>query len=279
MHAHRASGQLGSEGRMDAGYLGAEPKGMKLDMAMESRREAEPDRTADRLLRPGSDSDMRIGGTIGRDGANPKGRLRRRGSLPLAPAFGMAASFALFGVLAATRFPHPYGPWENNTISQLGNPNLNPNGYVLYLIGCALSGICAIGFFAGLGWWAERGARNQTLLIRVVQGLGVAGGFALVMNAVFPENHYAQHHFWAGLVFNSWAIAAIVAIPALRKRGGSNAGLIAFNLVAFAAVILMFVFSSVHWMEWPPAAMFLMFPLVLSALVRSGGDLSSLSRS
>jgi hypothetical protein len=53
------------------------------------------------------------------------------------------------------------------------------------------------------------------------------------------------------------------------RVGRSNSGLIAFNLVAFAAVILMFVFASVHWVEWLPGAMFLLFPIVLGVLSRT----------
>jgi hypothetical membrane protein len=189
--------------------------------------------------------------------------------LPLAFALGVAGSFAVFGILAALRFPQPYGPWHDNTISQLGNPNLNPNGYALYLSGCVLAGLCAIGFFTCLSAYGRRDSRNQTRLLRLVQALGIVGGFALVMNAVFPESQYAQHHFWAGLVFNSFAAAAVVAIPALWSRGGSNSSLIVFNLVAFSAVILMFVFAPVHWMEWPPAVALLLFPLLLALRTRS----------
>ena len=89
------------------------------------------------------------------------------------------------------------------------------------------------------------------------------------MNAIFPENDYPQHHFWAGVVFNAFAAAAIVAIPALWRAGRSNRSLIAFNVVAFAAVILMYVFAPVHWVEWLPAGMFLLFPLLLGVLSRT----------
>src|SRR5260370_1103233 len=54
------------------------------------------------------------------------------------------------------------------------------------------------------------------------------------------------------------AAGTLLAIPALWRAGRSNSGLIAFNLVAFAAVILMYVFAPVHWLEWLPAGMFLL---------------------
>jgi hypothetical protein len=99
-----------------------------------------------------------------------------------------------------------------------------------------------------------------------MQALGIVGGFALFMNAIFPENEYAQHHFWAGVVFNSFAAAALVAIPALWRSRGHNTLLIAFDVAAFTAVILMFVFATVHWVEWVPGGMFLLFPIFLGVL-------------
>ena len=190
-------------------------------------------------------------------------------SLPVILGIATAASYALFGALAAMRFPHGYGPWQDNTLSQLGNPNLNPDGYILYLVGCAFAGVFAIAFFLSLGRWRVSGTRNQNRLLLVVQALGVVAGFALFMNAIFPENEYAQHHFWAGVVFNSFAAATLLAIPALWRAGHFNSGLIAYNAAAFAAVILMYVFAPVHWVEWLPAGMFLLLPLLLGVLTRT----------
>jgi hypothetical protein len=191
-------------------------------------------------------------------------RLRPRPSLPLALSLGIAGSYLLFAALAAAHYPSVYGPWSDNTLSQLGNVHLNPNGYVLYLVGCALAGAFAIAFFVSLGRRRASGTSLQRWLVLLLQALGVVGGFALIMNAIFPENEYAQHHFWAGVVFNSFAVAALVAIPALWREGGLNFVLIAFDIAAFAAVILMFVFAKVHWVEWVPGGMFLLFPIVLA---------------
>jgi hypothetical membrane protein len=200
--------------------------------------------------------------------------LRRSRSLPLLLAIAVAGSYVLFAALAATRYPHSYGPWHGNTLSQLGNLNLNPDGYILYLVGCALTGIFAIAFFTSLGRWRSSGTQTQNRLLLLLRALGVVGGVALVMNAVFPENEYAQHHFWAGVVFNSFAAASLVAIPALWRSGSANTALIAFDVAAFVAVILMFVFAPVHWVEWVPGAMFLLFPILLGILTRMNNRVS-----
>jgi hypothetical membrane protein len=175
----------------------------------------------------------------------------------------MTGSYTIFGAVAAMQFPHAYGPWHDNTLSQLGNPNLNPRGYVLYLVGCALAGLFAIAFFLSLGPWSASGTRTQNYLLRLAQTLGVVGGFAIFMMAFFPESEYTQHHFWAGLAFNAFAATALLAIPALWRADRSNAVVIGFNIVAFTTVILMFVFAPVHWVEWLPVSMFLLFPLLL----------------
>jgi hypothetical membrane protein len=190
-------------------------------------------------------------------------------SLPLILGIAIGGSYAFFAALAALRFPHVYGPWQDNTLSQLGNPKLNPDGYILYLVGCAVAGIFAMAFFLSLGRWRVSGSPNQNRLLLLVQALGVVGGFALFMNAIFPENAYTPHHFWAGVVFNSFAAAALLAIPALWRTRSSNSGLIAFNVMAFAAVILMFVFAPVHWVEWLPAGLFLLFPPLLGVRTRT----------
>lgn len=192
-----------------------------------------------------------------------------RNSLPLVTGGAIIGSYVLFAVLAALRFPRAYGPWEGNTLSQLGNVHLNPNGYMLYLVGCALAGLFTIAFFFTLTPWNRTGRPGWNRVFFAVRLLGVVGGIALFMNAVFPENDYALHHFWAGLVFNSFAAAALLAVPLLWKRGRANLGLVAFNVGAVIAVVLMFVFAPVHWMEWPPAAFLLLFPLVLVLLRRT----------
>jgi hypothetical membrane protein len=180
----------------------------------------------------------------------------------------MTGSFTLFGALAATRFPHAYGPWQDNTLSQLGNPHLNPRGYALYLVGCALAGIFAIAFFLSLGRCGVESSGPRHSFLRLVRLLGAVGGVALFMNGIFPESEFALHHFWAGVVFNSFAAAAILAIPALWRPGRFNWGLSSFNVAAFAAVILMFVFAPVHWVEWVPAGFLLLFPLLVGVFTR-----------
>lgn len=199
------------------------------------------------------------------------GILRRRWldrRIPLFLGASVAIAYVVCATVAAVRFPTSFGPWRDNTLSQLGNPRLNPAGHTVYLVGCGIAGALAIAFFASIGRWRASGTDMQRWVLLVVQALGVVGGVGLFMNAVFPETSYSQHHFWAGLLFNAFAATSLVSIPALVRPGRPHRTLIAFNVAAFAAVIFMFVFASVHWVEWLPAAMFLALPYVLALMGR-----------
>lgn len=189
--------------------------------------------------------------------------------LPFLLSGAAASAFVIFGAMAASRFPRGYGPWYNDTLSELGNPLLNPNGYGFYLVGCAVAGVFAMISFIMLGHWRASGTHTQNRFLLLVQVLGVLGGLGLFMNAVFPENQLTMHHFWAGLLFNCFAAAAPLSIPALWRTGPWNGGLIALGIMGFASVIVMFVFASVHWVEWIPISMFVLFPLLLSGLSRT----------
>jgi hypothetical membrane protein len=179
----------------------------------------------------------------------------------------MAGSFVLFAVLASFRFPGGYGPWDGNTISQLGNIRLDPLGANLYRAGCILSGVLAIGFFISLNSGRAAGAPTERRIWLLVRISGIAGGVGLLMNGIFPETQYAMHHFWAGVIFNSFAACAVLTPFALWSRVASRTLLAAFCVIALLAVMAMFAFPSRHWLEWPAATMLLAYPSFIAVLL------------
>lgn len=194
--------------------------------------------------------------------------IRRIPFLPVLLALALSGSYVIFAALAAIHFPTAYSPLHN-TLSQLGNPTLNPNGFQLYLIGCCLGGIFAIGFFLSLAPWHASGSRLQNRALFLIQILGVVAGFGLVMNAVFPENQLTIHHFWAGVVFNSLGVAMLLAPFAFRRPGRIDFGVVGLPIVAVLAVVLMFVFARDHVMEWVPSSLFLISAAVLGLKTRA----------
>ncbi|GEM_PF-5887036 len=192
---------------------------------------------------------------------------------------GIGIVYGLFALLAASRFPVPYGPWHDDTLSQLGNRHLNPTGYGFYLLGCAVSGLLAIGFFVALAGLRSGVSRWSGASLRLLQVLGIAGGMGLLMNGVFPETDHSIHHFWAGLVFNGLAAGMLIAPVAFWQPNNKGRLLLSFCLLGCSSVILMFLFASRHWLEWPPAVMLFLFPPLLGLLaqprqrsVRHGGQ-------
>lgn len=179
--------------------------------------------------------------------------------------FGLAltASYGVFAAVAAMYYPTAYSPLHNNTLSQLGNSNLNPHGAGYYLIGCALSGLFTMAFFVSVASWRATGTVAQNRMLLLVQALGVAGGFGLVMNAVYPENQMTLHHFWAGVVFNALGAAMLLSPLAFWRRGHPNLRLAGMTLLGTAAVLLMYTFARTHWLEWLPVGLFLLAPPLL----------------
>ena len=169
-------------------------------------------------------------------------------------------SFIVFSALAASHFPTPYSPIHENTLSQLGNGKLNPHGAIFYLIGCAVTGLLAIAFFVSLFPWRDTGTSRQNRLLVIVQIVGVGAGLALIMNAVYPETSYRAHHFWAGVVFNGVGLVMLLAPFALWRPGRPNLSLAVIPSLGAVAVILMFIFAGVHWVEWIPVSLFLLCP-------------------
>src|SRR6185437_1166291 len=112
-----------------------------------------------------------------------------------------------------------------------------------YSTGCALAGLLSIAFFLSLDHRRQRGTSNQRRILFVVRTLGSISGFGLFMNALFPENDYAPHHFWAGLIFNAFAAAMLLAPIALWRSDRFSLPIAVYCLLAFAMVIAMFIFS------------------------------------
>lgn len=190
-------------------------------------------------------------------------RVPTQPAMPLVLGLALTASYGFFAALAASHYPGAYSPAHNNTLSQLGNRNLNPHGAVFYLVGCALSGVFAIAFFASLPRQGLTGTLTRNRLLLLIQGFGVVGGFGLVMNAVYPENQLSMHHLWAGVVFNGFGAAMLLSPLALWRPGRSNISLVGFAAVVCAALLVMFVFAGTHWLEWPPIVLFLLSPCLL----------------
>ncbi|MDD3985977.1 MAG: hypothetical protein PHY59_08940 [Methanobacterium sp.] len=95
----------------------------------------------------------------------------------------------------------------------MGNIYLNPSGAIFFNLGCILSGMLLIPFFAGLYNWKPIKKLDKILLILGIV-IGIYASVSLIMVGVFPETHLLS----AGGVFGSLFIIIIFLSIALFRH-------------------------------------------------------------
>jgi hypothetical membrane protein len=120
---------------------------------------------------------------------------------PVSSVSGVAVIilYCVFTFSSWASYPKAYSP-AANWLSDLGNSSYNPNGAVLYNLGCILTGIALFPFFIGLySWYTEEKTRRRALMATQIIGSGAA--FALIMIGVFSEDSGWLHHLWSRVFF------------------------------------------------------------------------------
>lgn len=112
---------------------------------------------------------------------------------------GILAVFIFLILLftAYLMFPGQYTPLEN-WISDLGNMELNPQGAMIFNLGCILTGFVLIPFFISLSWLKRE---NCNKLLITTQIFGFIAAIFLIMVGIFPENYPPWHWIWSALFF------------------------------------------------------------------------------
>lgn len=226
-------------------------------MAAEYSQDALEEPEARDLTESGHGDHRRLGG-IGRIRRWPRPGIEW---FPLLTAVGATVSYGAGLVIAYVRFPAPYSPLQH-TMSELGNPALNPDGAGFYRVGAVLGGALTSAFFLSLGPWRQTGTPLQNRLLTAVQGLGVMVGAALASFAVFPDNESTAHLVVLGIAANGFAAAVLLSLVALRRQ--RHPDLTAAALLAVGSVVIMFLMPAAHWAEWLPALMSQIYAWVLA---------------
>ncbi len=112
---------------------------------------------------------------------------------------------------ALSLFSGPYTPL-NNWLSDLGNPNYNPQGAIFFNLGCIITGIFIIPFFIGLSRWKFDEGGN---LLTTAQVMGILSAIFLIMIGIFPETSEPWHWIWSALFFLSLLITLILGNASL----------------------------------------------------------------
>jgi hypothetical membrane protein len=150
----------------------------------------------------------------------------------------------------------PYSPLKN-WLSDLGNPDLNPSGALLYNIGIVATAVVLPLFFLGLSRWKMENNRTQRLMVSIMQGFGILGAFAMLMSGLYPINSPALHGFFSICLYILLGTAFAFSVAALQYH--SNCPRWLLIVFAFTSVVDMLsgAFHTVTVLEWVTVALLL----------------------
>ena len=173
-----------------------------------------------------------------------------------------SAGYLVFTLLAYGCYPSPYSP-ATNWLSDLGNPELNPGGAILYNIGIILTSLLLVVFFLGLSVWKIEGNRAQVVMLRLTQVFGVLGSICMLMSAVYPINHYTIHAFWSTSLYVLLSTAFIFSAAMLRYHPGVPRWLLFLGIATGLMVIMTSFLQTVYVLEWITVLLFLFYVTLL----------------
>jgi hypothetical membrane protein len=161
-----------------------------------------------------------------------------------------------FTILAFSHFPLPYSP-TSNWLSDLGNPNLNPQGAIFYNFGIIATAMLLILFFLGLLIWKIVNKRIQFIMLYLGQGFGVLGALCMIMSAIFPISMLEAHSFWSTALYIMLSTGFVFLAAALRYHSNIPRWLLILGISTASSVILMSMYKTTYMLEWITLVLFL----------------------
>jgi hypothetical membrane protein len=201
---------------------------------------------------------------------NKKGVFRMKKDRPVSfiASLLVILSYLSFALLALWRFPGSYSPL-NNWLSDLGSPKLNPQGAIFYNLGIIATGLLLLPFFLGFTSWKMEGFRVQNAMLALTCALGLLGGLAMIMSAVFPIDHIEQHRFWSISLYFLLGTAFVFSVAALRYDQRFPRWALGLGIVTGVVDILSGMFHDVYLLEWITTALFLGYIFILGIKTRA----------
>ncbi|MBN1458196.1 MAG: DUF998 domain-containing protein [Armatimonadetes bacterium] len=155
--------------------------------------------------------------------------------------FGLAAVgfYVLFTVVAVILFPNTVSPLDTY-LSQLGNADSSPDGWLFYDLAVILAGLCAIPFYVGMSRSYANDSRRWLTRIGLVAG--IANGVSVLMSGVFAEHvNMDVHVFWSYLIFFSFIPVLLVYGLILWKVPGASKFVASYGFIVGAIDICLLV--------------------------------------
>jgi hypothetical membrane protein len=175
--------------------------------------------------------------------------------------------YLALALIAYSQYPSPYSP-TSNWLSDLGNPNLNPQGAIFYNIGIISTACLLVLFFLGLSVWKIEDKRMQVIMLRLAQGFGILGAFCMIMSAIFPIYLFEVHSFWSASLFIMLSTGFVFLAAALRYHPKVSRWLLILGISTAPSVILMSLFTTVYVLEWITLLLILSYVSLVSIETR-----------
>ncbi len=170
--------------------------------------------------------------------------------------------YIAFTVLAYSRYPLSYSP-TTNWLSDLGNPNNNPQGAIIYNMGIVATAILLMLFFLGLSVWKIEDRRLQIIMLRLTQAFGILGVICMMMSAIFPINLFKIHSFWSSALYILLSTAFIFSVAMLRYHQWVTKWLLLLGVLTAVLVLFTSFFQTVYVLEWITVFLFLSYVALL----------------
>jgi hypothetical membrane protein len=156
--------------------------------------------------------------------------------------------YCVFTFSSWALYPTSYSPVAN-WLSDLGNSTTNPNGAILYNLGCILTGIALFPFFIGLYKWYTTEKWLEAALM-ISQTIGCAAAFALIMIGVFSEDAGSLHSLWSNIFFLLNLVVLLLTGAFLLTHPRCIKAIPAYGFLV-AIINLAFIFASkTPLLEW-----------------------------
>ncbi len=162
--------------------------------------------------------------------------------------------YCAFTFSSITFYPPPFSPLTH-WLSDLGNPAKNPDGAILYNLGCILTGTALFPFFIGMNVYKVDFNRNLRKIVLICQIAGAIEAIALIGVGLFPggvsDEINEMHMFFSNSVFYANMFVLIMMGFMLIKHPKTTVWIGIYNFSA-AGINIIFLFTSIasELMEW-----------------------------
>ena len=162
--------------------------------------------------------------------------------------FSVIVIYCTFTFISWILFPTQFSPFDN-WLSDLGNSGYNPNGAVIYNLGCILTGCALFPFFGGMYKWYTDDLWHKILGIGV-QMIGFFSAIAEIMIGVFSEDSMRLHMFWTEALFGAFLLILLFGTIFLLFHKDFIKPIAIYGFIVFISDLIFVLFSFTPIIEW-----------------------------